>query len=159
MIRINKIKILDILRQKISFSLYFSFLYFTACWFLDFYITNINSHGDFTQEANVIARYIWQIIGRFRFIEFPIWIAVVFIMMLIINTKSKFLALLWVNFLAFQHLLGFITWLPYQTLNFLYALPEWAIGYGISLISILLSLFVTFLVTRKKYYSSSNVVH
>lgn len=145
-----KIKLFEIYRQRISDALLFSGVLFILCWFLDYYITNISSGRDFTLEANVAARLWWQIMGPVRFIEFPIWIIIVFSTTLLINIRSKFLALLWLNFLAFQNLLGFLTWLPYGTLDFIYTLSQWATGYAISLISLAVSVPMTFLQTISK---------
>ncbi len=110
---------------------------------LDFYMTNTGSNGDWTMEANAIARLWWQIMGPFRFIEIPIWAIVVFCMTYLVSTRSRFLALLWLNILAFNHLFGFITWLPYGTLNLLNILIRWASVYPIGLMSALVSLPLT----------------
>lgn len=142
------------LNLKLDSRLVFSWCFFLLCWSLDYYITNVGSNGDSTLEGNFVARLWWEIMGSFRFIEFPIWAAVVLIMALLINTKSKFLALLWLNFVALQNLLGFMTWLPYGTLDFLYRLPDWAVSYAISLISICLASPVAFLQARRGCSSS-----
>lgn len=142
----------EMFHQKISIAMILSGALFTLCWFLDYYITNASSGGNYTFEANAVARLWWQIMGATRFIEFPIWIGVIFITTLYINLKSNFLALLWLNFFAFQHLIGFVTWLPYGTFDFLYSLPDWASGYVISLISILIGLPLAFLETKLKLF-------
>lgn len=128
-------------KNKVNNQLILSGVFFLLCMFLDFYITYIFSQGDFTLEANFLARLWWQIFGAVRYIEIPIWITVVLGMAYIINTKSKLLALLWLNFLALNHFFGFLTWLPYWNLDFLYSIIkyDWATGYFISLMSIFVS--------------------
>jgi hypothetical protein len=140
-------------RQKTSASLIFSGLLFLVCMSLDFYVTNVGSQGDFTQEANVIGRLWWQLAGSFRFIEIPIWALVVLSMAYVIHFKSKFFALVWLNFLALNHLLGFLTWLPYGTVNFLYAMTkaDWQLGYAMSLISIPTSLVISFVQIKIRF--------
>lgn len=141
-----------ITKQKIGASLIFSGILFLICMSLDFYITNTVSQGDFTEEANIVGRLWWQLLGQFRFIEIPLWIGVVFGMAYIINFKSKFLALLWLNFLALNHLIGFLTWFPIHALDFLYTLvkEDWARGYAISLISVPVGAVFAFLQTKIK---------
>ncbi len=114
---------------------------------LDFYITNLMSQGDYFMEGNFLARWWWQISGPFRFIEIPIYAVVMLGAAYVINYKSKFFPLFWLNLLAFNHLMGFLTWLPHDPLNFLYTSIkyEWAMGYFFSLISVFLSLPLTFL--------------
>lgn len=110
---------------------------------LDFYITNISSNGDWMMEGNAIARLWWQIMGPFRFIEIPIWIVLVFGMTYLLSTRSKFLALLCLNILAFNHFFGFITWLPYGTLNLLNIVIRWSSVYPIGLMSALVGFPLT----------------
>lgn len=141
------------LNWKLDSSLILSWCFFFLCWSLDYYITNVGSNGNFTLEGNLLARLWWEIMGPFRFIEFPIWAAVVLITALLINTKSKFLALLWLNFVALQNLLGFMTWLPYGVLDFLYNLPDWAVSYGISLMSICLASPLAFFQARRGHFN------
>jgi len=71
----------------------------------------------------------------------------------VINFKSKYFALVWLNFLAFNHFLGFLTWLPYGTVNFLYSMTtqDWQLGYAMSLISIPAALVLAFIQTRIKF--------
>jgi len=122
---------------------------------LDYYITNTYSQGDLNMEANSVARLWWQIMGPFRFIEVPIWILVIFSSACLINLKNKFFPLLWLNFLAFQHLLGFFTWLPYKFINFLYAFPNLDSVYVIVLTSIFLSLLLSFMQTKPMLYKKN----
>jgi hypothetical protein len=106
---------------------------------LDFYITNAASLGDFTQEANLLGRVWWEFAGMFRFLEIPIWAALVFLVAYLITLKNRFLALVWLNMLACSHGLGVLTWLlPFSVFAPLYAfIPyEWAIGYAFSVIGI-----------------------
>jgi len=133
-------------RSRVSPNLILSGIFFLVSMSLDFYITNVSSHGDYTMEANALARLWWEIMGTLRFVEIPIWVAVVLSMAYLINRKSKFFAILWLDFLAFNHLLGFLTWLPYGTLDFLYLFVkvDWAISYAISLISISVSIPIAF---------------
>lgn len=147
-----------VFKTKVNRAFWVSFVFFITCLLLDYGVTNLLSGGNPLYETNTIARWWWQITGPLRFIEIPIWIGVVFTTALLINTKSKFLTLLWLNFLAFQHLLGFITWLPYGTLDFLYQFPEWATGYVISLTSIFLASPITFFQTQVQEHLGSNIV-
>ncbi|MEI8123644.1 MAG: hypothetical protein WCG60_00530 [bacterium] len=126
-------------------SIFFLLSFFLLCVVLDFYITYVGSGGDLMMEGNVIARFIWQIMGPFRFIEILIWPAVVFCVTNIVGTRSRFLAILWLNILAFNHLLGFVTWLPYGTHNFLNIINSWIAVYPIVFISFFISLPLTFI--------------
>ena len=139
-------------RQKIGANLIFSGVLFLVSMSLDFYMTNVGSQGDFIQEANIIGQLWWQIAGPFRFVEIPVWAVVVLEMAYIINYKSKFLALVWLNFLALNHFLGFLTWLPYGTLDFLYSVAkeDWQLVYALSLISIPTGLTLALLQTKIK---------
>lgn len=142
----------DLFSQKIPISLVLSGILFLICMSLDFYATNVGSQGNFTEEANAIGRFWWQIAGTFRFIEIPVWAGVVLGMAYILNFKSKYFALVWLNFLAFNHFLGFLTWLPYGTVNFLYTVTtqDWQLGYAMSLISIPFALLLALVQTRIK---------
>lgn len=139
--------------QKISACFIFSGVLFLTCMSLDFYATNVGSQGDFTQEANVFGRLWWQIAGVFRVIEIPIWLILVLCVAYTINFKSKYFALVWLNFLAFNHFLGFLTWLPYGTVDFLYSMTmyDWQLAYVISLISIPSASILAFVQTRIKF--------
>ena len=141
-----------IFRQKLSINFYISSVLFLICVGLDFYITNVASGGNFTEEANLFGRLWWQLAGSLRFIEIPIWAIVVLGMGYLINYKSEFLALVWLNFLAFNHFLGFLTWVPGVQLNFLYSIAkaDWALGYAMSLFSIPAALVVALLQTKLK---------
>jgi hypothetical protein len=96
-------------------------------------------------EANVLARWWWQLAGPFRFIEIPIYAIVIVGAAYVMNYKSKFFPLFWLNLLAFNHLLGFLSWLPSVNLNLIYSLVkyDWALGYAFSFVSIFLSLPLT----------------
>lgn len=140
-------KTLSLLLRKPSPAFYFSGAFFLVSMSLDLFATNTLSGGNLVYEGNAVAKLIWQMFGSFRYVEIPIWVAVVFGMAYLINTKSKFLALMWLNLLAFNHLLGFISWLPFGILDFSYAIikHDWAMPYFYSLISICLSLPAAFL--------------
>jgi hypothetical protein len=142
-------------KQQINASLAISTVFFVIFWTLDYGATNLLSGGNHLFEANWAARLWWQIMGSLRYIELPLWTIVVLSAVALIYTKSKLLALLWLNFLVFQHVLGFMTWLPYGTLNFLYRLPEWSMAYGISLMSVALALPVTLLQAKSQEYFDS----
>jgi len=133
--------------KKISPSLYISAAFFLICLCLDIGTTNYFAKGDFTQEANVVARIWWQITGSLRFVEIPIWYFAVCCAAYLIYQKSTFLSLLWLNMLSFGHILGFITWLPYKTLDFVYlsVKSEWMVGYSLTLIALAISLPITIL--------------
>jgi hypothetical protein len=144
------VKLPNLFQQKITPSLFFSSGLFLVCLSLDFYITNSASQGNFVLEANGVARLLWEILGPLRYLEIPIWITVALGMALILNTRSNFFAILWLNILAFNHLFGFMSWLPYGTFDFLYTLvkQDWALPYAISLISLLFSVPLAFLQTK-----------
>lgn len=141
--QIDKQKLSDLFHNRVGRSFIFSYIFFLICMALDFYMTTIGSGGDWTMEANTIARLWWQIMGPFRFIEIPIWAAFVLFVAFFVNIKSKFIVLLWLNVLAFNHLFGFITWLPYDTYNFVNILSRWATTYPIGLMSLIASLPLT----------------
>lgn len=136
-----------VFRQKITPSMYFSAAFFLVCMSLDFYFTNTVSQGNSALEANPFGRLWWEMTGPFRFIEIPIYVTVILGAAYIINFKSKFFPLFWLNLLAFNHLLGVLSWLPGVNLNFIYSLVkhDWAIGYAFSFVSIFLSLPLTLL--------------
>jgi len=140
---VNKIILVNLFRQKMSAGFIFSYVFFLICMSLDFYITNISANGDWMMEGNALARLWWQIMGPFRFIEIPIWAVVVFAMTYLVHSRSRFFALLWLNVLAFNHLFGFMTWLPYGTFNMLNTLIRTASAYPIGYMSVLFSLPVT----------------
>lgn len=125
--------------------MYFSAVFFLICMSLDYSFTNVLSQGDYSIEANSIARWWWQIAGSFRFIEIPVYVFVILSTAYIINYKNKFFPIFWLNLLAFNHLLGFFTWLPYGTFNFVDFIlsQEWFTVYSFSFISIILSLPLT----------------
>lgn len=126
--------------RKINIQLIFSGIFFLIGMFLDFYMTYTLSGGDPNLEANFLARLWWQVFGSMRFIEIPIWITVVFGMAYLINTKSEFLSILWLDFLGLNHFFGFLTWLPNSIIDFVYHLVkyDWATGYVLSLMSIII---------------------
>lgn len=138
-----KSEISGVFYQKIPPSFIFSSVLCVCLSLLDYSVTNIISGGDHSMEGNTFARMWWETLGLYRFIEVPVWFMLVFTVAGFFNSRSNFLALFWLNFLTLQHLLGFITWLPFETLNFLYVLPPWAVTYGISLISIAICLPLT----------------
>ena len=88
---------------------------------LDFYITEYMSQGDVSAEGNAIAAWWWNMTGIFRHIDIPLWTVYVFGVALFLHMKSEFFALWWLNGLAFGHLIGVVSWLPYGILDFFYA--------------------------------------
>lgn len=125
-----------------------AFVAFEALYVADMIVTSIGAAGDHTAEANTLARLWWEVMGPLQFIEVPIWSSLVFVTALIIHARSKLLAVIWLVFLACQHLFGLLTWLPYGTLNFLYLLPDWASGYGISIMSAVIALPLSMIIVR-----------
>jgi len=102
------------LHQRVSAPLLYSSGFFLLCMLLDMWATDIFSQGDFTMEGNAIAQWWWQMAGVFRFIEIPIWAVVAVGFALVANQLSRFLGLFWLNTLAFTHLVGFLSWTPYN---------------------------------------------
>jgi hypothetical protein len=143
-------KLLGMFRHKVSKQFIFSFVFFFICLLLDYSVTNVLSQGDFTMEANPAVQLWWQILGPFRHIEVLLWPLAVFVTAYIIDSKSHFLPLLWLNMLAFNHLLGVLTWLPNGNFDFVYSLIkyDWVLGYTTTLIGLLISLPFTFLQTK-----------
>jgi hypothetical protein len=137
-------------RHKISKKFIFSFALFFIFYTLDHSVTNIFSQGDFTQEANPLARLWWQILGPLRHSEILLWSLAVFVTAYIIDSKNHFLPLLWLNMLAFNHLIGALTWIPSIDITFLYSLVkyDWALGYKTTLMGLLISLPFTFMQTK-----------
>jgi uncharacterized membrane-anchored protein YitT (DUF2179 family) len=121
---------------------------------LDFYFTNSLSGGDYSLEANAIGRWWWEIAGPLRFVEIPIYAFAVLGSAYVINYKYKFFPIFWLNLLAFNHLLGFLSWVSYSNLEFIYSFVryEWQTPYAFSLISIFLSLPLSLIQLRFKRY-------
>jgi hypothetical protein len=138
------------LHHKINRKFIFSFTFFFICLLLDYCITNILSKGDFTLEANPAVQLWWQTLGSFRHIELLLWPIAVFGTAYIIDSKSRFLALLWLNMLAFNHILGALTWIPNVDLNFMYITIkyDWMLGYTTTLVGLFISIPFTFLQTK-----------
>jgi hypothetical protein len=134
-------------RNRVSNQLIISGFLFLVLMSLDFYVTNIFSYGDYALEGNFLARLWWQISGDARYIEIPIWVVAIFGTAYVINSRSQFLALLWIDFLAINHLFGFLTWLPSVNINYFYSIVkyDWATGYLISLASILIAIPIALL--------------
>lgn len=133
----------QVLYDKMPIAMLVSVLFLIITINLDYTVTQIASAYDSSMEGNTLARLWWEITGPFRFIEIPLWMMLVLTTASFILLYSPFLAILWINFLAFQHLFGFLTWLPYGLLDFLYVLPDFEAGYAISLMSFLLSIPLT----------------
>ena len=142
--------LLKMVRHKVSKKFIFSFVFFFIFYTLDHSVTNIVSQGDFTLEANPLARLWWQILGPFRHIELLLWPFAVFVTSYTIDSKNHFLPLFWLNMLAFNHLIGALTWVPSVNLTFLYSLVkyDWALGYTTTLVGLLIGLPFTFFQTR-----------
>lgn len=122
-----------------------SALFLITCIILDFTATAIGSGGDWTMEGNVIAQWIWRIFGPFRFIELPIWILVATLMTYLVYSWNKFIGLLWINIIAFNHLFGFVTWLPYDINLFVTLVQNYRANYPIGLMSIVSSIPISIL--------------
>lgn len=136
-----------ILAQKLSPAFYFSAAFFVLSMSVDYTITSILSYGDHTLEGNAIARWWWEIAGVYRFIEIPFYVAVILITAYVVNFKNKLFPLFWLNLLAFNHLIGAYTWLPYGTIAFLDSVvrQEWVMSHTLSTISVFLTAPLTFL--------------
>lgn len=128
------------LKKNLSPAFLISYGAFETLYVVDVVLTYLGAGGDHTAEANVLARLWWEVMGPLRFVEVPIWSGLVFGTALILYSRSSLLGIAWLIFLACQHLFGILTWLPYGTLNFLYQLPDWASGYGISIMSACIAL-------------------
>ncbi len=155
-------KLADKTFQKIDWVYLSSFSFFIVCTILDFSITTIGSGGDWTMEGDVIAQFWWKIAGVFRFIEIPIWMFVAFCLTSFVYSKNKFLGLLWLNLLAFNHLLGFFTWLPYEANSIATIFTQYTYKYPIGLISIVLSVpisIVQFTISRLSQKISKGVLN
>lgn len=146
--------VLSLFRQKISPAFIFSTVFFLLCMSLDFYITTSVAGGDFTMEANAIAKWWWELMGPFRFIEIPVYSSVILGTAYAISLKNTFIPLLWLNVLAFNHLLGFLSWFS-TPLDMVYtaAVPDWAIPYVFSCISLCLALPLAFVQTKLRLYA------
>lgn len=147
-------KVFSALQQKISPNFIFSAVFFLLCMSLDFYITNSLAGGDFTMEANAIAKWWWELMGPLRFIEIPIYAGVILGAAYIISLKNTFIPLLWLNVLAFNHVFGFLSWFS-TPLDMVYAaaVPDWAIPYVFSCISLCLALPLAFVQTKLRLYA------
>jgi hypothetical protein len=143
-------KISDILHQKLTPSFYFSAGFFLLCMSLDYYLTYSISGGDPSMEASILAGWWWKVTGPFRYTEIPLYAIGIIGTAFIINYKSRSFTLFWLNLLAFNHLFGFLSWIPAVNLNFIYSLAQsdWGIGYVFSLFSAALSLPLTLLQLR-----------
>ena len=139
-------------RQKIGLGFIFSSVLFLTCMSLDFYLTNIGSKGDFTLEANIVGKTWWQLTGAFRFLEIPIYAGIILGAAYVINFKSRFFAVAWLNLLAFNHLFGFLSWMPNGLLDFLYswAKKDWQLPYLIACMSIPAGFLLAFFQTKFK---------
>ena len=142
--------------QKIDPTFLTSFIFFIVSTILDFSITTIGSGGDSSMEGNPIGRYWWNIAGALRFIEIPIWILVAFCLTSLVYSKNKFLGLLWLNILAFNHVLGFVTWLPYEADTVATILTQYTYRYPIGIISIILSTPISIVQILILKYSQRN---
>lgn len=141
-----KSEITRVLYQRVPPSFIVSSIVCVGFTLLDYSVTNIVSGGDFSMEGNTLARWGWELLGPlgpYRFIEVPVWLVLISVVAGTVHSRSSFLALLWLNFLTVQHLFGFMTWLPFTPLNFLYVQPPFAVTYAISLISIAICIPVT----------------
>lgn len=102
---------------------------------LDFFTTEFVAQGDISMEGNKIAVWWWNVTGTFRHIGIPIWLVYVFGIAYLLNMKSEFFALWWLNGLAFGHLIGWLSWSSYyRILDFLYTTirNEWALTFALS---------------------------
>jgi hypothetical protein len=136
-----------LIRQKLGVAFLIASFFFCVSWLADYAITNILAQGDFLMEGNWIAREWWQIMGTFRYIELPLWAIVVVVCAALLYRISKLVALLWLNFLSMQHVLGFITWLPYGKIDLIYRFPI-STTYSISLAALLFAIPLTFFIYK-----------
>ena len=86
---------------------------------LDFLTTEFTAQGDVGMEGNKVLALWWNIFGSFRHIDIPIWLIYIFAIAYLLNMLSEFLALWWLNEIAFGHMLGWISWLPTRAFDFI----------------------------------------
>ncbi len=127
--------------------LLFSFGFFLVCMALDFSTTDFYAQGNTSLEGNAIARIWWQMTGTLHHLDIFIWVVGVFVVSYIILQKSEFLALWWLNGLAFAHVMGFLSWLHYGFLDIFYShIPnDQLIATALSLAGLVLGLPVAYL--------------
>jgi len=87
---------------------------------LDYFATDFFSRGNVAAEGNAISALWWQLAGPLRHLDIIIEIGGAFVLAFIIRQRSEFLTLWWLNGLAFGHLMGFLSWLPYGILDLFY---------------------------------------
>ena len=114
---------------------------------MDFFSTDWLSQGDISIEGNQIARLWWTLTGELHTIlAIPIWLTYIFGIAFILNMKSEFLALWWINEIAFQHLIGWISWSPYyRMLDFYYSAigNTWALNFAETFLGLFIGLLVS----------------
>ena len=133
--------------KKITARIIFSYCLFLVFMSLDFLTTEFNAQGNVGMEGNIILTWWWNIFGQFRHIDIPIWIIYIFFIAYFLNTRSEFLALWWLNGIAFGHLIGWITWSPYyRILDFLYGIAsrDWLETIVLSSFGMLLGILLAF---------------
>lgn len=130
--------------------MWFTYGFFLVCMTLDFTATDFGAAGNIHAEGNSFAAFWWTLTGPLHHIDIPIWIVFVFCISYLIIRKSEFFALWWVNGLAFSHLMGFLSWLPYGILDPLYIHVKsgWNISVVISCIGVLLGFPLAFMQTK-----------
>ncbi len=119
--------ILSKIKSCLNSKIIFSYLLFFVCMLLDFYITdyNIQDSVNMNMEGNLLGILWWKLSGMHYYLDIPIWSAYVFFITIFfkwwkVTSKYNFIPLWWLNGLAFGHLLGFFSWLPYGLLDFIY---------------------------------------
>lgn len=131
--------------KKITGRMVFSGFLFLLFMSLDFYMTEFVAQGDTSMEGNVIAAWWWNIFGPYRHIDIPIWIIYILGIAYILNMKREFLALWWLNGIAFGHMLGWISWLPTRAFDFLLYPPiknAWLLNLMPSIIGLFLGMML-----------------
>ena len=142
------------LKARVRVSFIVSVAFFMVCMFLDFFITSLESSGDWTMEGNVIAQQLWKVLGPFRVIELFIWPLVAIAFTGVLFSIFKFVGLFWLNLLALNHLFGFISWLPYDLNNVVTLMQTFSFKYPIGMMSIIISLPLTLV----QYFSLDRVL-
>ena len=127
----------------------FSSIFFLVCMSLDFSITNFYVQDNIDLEGNILNKLWLKMTGQFHYIDIPIWIICILGIAFFFKwwgptKKHEIITLWWLNSIAFQNLLGFLSWLPYGILNFVYynCKTDYAVTLTLSGIGITLGLLL-----------------
>jgi len=112
--------------KKLPAVFLFSYAFFWVFMFLDIYTTLLVIQGDFSLEGNQIAVLWYEITGVWSPVEIIIWPVVVVLAAYIFGLKSNFLALWYLNWVAFNHVLGWLTWT--QLSDYVFLLQSYFLG-------------------------------